>query len=128
MFYRFWDQEERNEFNGGDFLELQYCRLPVGTPVERIVDHTEFWRDDSLYVSGDEDALFYREYGDIFTGGTYANLKTGPMDWCGVNYYGPELTERIIEAILEKKPPKSTKVLLWLYEARRFNGFYILGV
>lgn len=130
MFYRFWDQAERQDFGGGDFLELQYCKLPAGTELKRIVavDSIVHWLEESLYIDGDETGPFFREYGDIFDGGVYANLKTGPLDWCGINYYDPALTERIIAAILEKKPPESTKVLLWLYEARNYNGFYILGV
>ncbi len=128
MFCRFRDQDERRAFGDGDFYELQFCRYPAGTPIKRIVDGAERWRDDSLYIPGDDMALFDREYGGIFTGGTYANLQTGPWDWCGINYYDPALTERIIAEVWERKPLESTKLLLWLYEARNCNGFYLLGV
>lgn len=129
MFYRFWDQDERRAFGGGDFYELQFCRLPAGTPIKQIVDvGVKHWRDDSLYIPGDDTALFDREYGEIFTGGTYNNLQTGPWDAYGINYYDPALTEKIIAEVLERKPLESTKLLLWLYEARRYNGFYLMGV
>ena len=129
MFYRFWGQDERRAFGGGDFYELQFCRLPAGTPIKRIVDvGVEHWRNDSLYVPGDDTALFDREYGEIFTGGACNNLQSGPWDWCGINYYDPGLTEKIIAEVLERKPRESTKLLLWLYEARGYNGFYLLGV
>lgn len=128
MFYRFRDQGERRAFGGGYFYELQFCRHPAGTPVRQIVNRVEYWRDDSLYVSGDDSELFDREYGGIFTGGTYANLQTGPWDWCGINYYVPALMEKIIADILEKKPAEHETLLKWLYEARSFNGFYLLGV
>lgn len=128
MFYRFRNQDERRAFGGGDFCELQFCRRPAGTPIKQIVDKVEFWRDDSLYIPGDDMELFDREYGGIFTGGTYNNLQTGPWDEYGINYYDPALTEKIIADILEKKPAEHETLLKWLYEARGCNGFYLLGV
>lgn len=69
-----------------------------------------------------------REFGGIFVGGVYGDLQTGPVDWCGINYYDPELTGRILAKILEEKHREHEKLVPWLRETEKYNGFYILGV
>lgn len=130
MFYTFSSLEERREFNGSDFFEIQFCRLPKKTEIEIIVavDSISHWLDDSLYVSGDDDNAFFEEYGCIFDGGFYNNLETGTIDPYGINYYGPNLIDTIIAKLLEIKPTDYEKLVEWLDTAKQYNGFYILGV
>ena len=65
-----------------------------------IVKDISFWKLDSLYID-DEDA-FYANYGSVFNRGLYSNLKTGPLDIFGINYYAPEQLDSIIEKLLDK--------------------------
>lgn len=128
MFLSFESQEERREYGGSDFLELQFCRLPVGTPVKEIVDidNIKDWKDDSLYVSDETD--FVKIYGSFFTGGVYNNLQTGAVDLCGINYYSPKQTEKMISQLLKEKPTDYKRLICWLKEALSYNGFYVLGI
>ena len=130
MFYSFATQEERRAFNGSDFLELQFCRMPPGTDIEVLVavDSITDWLNDSLYVSGDDMNAFWEIYSPIFTGGVYNNQETGPVDLYGINYYSPELTETIAARLRREKPSGCGKLLEWLTQAKQYNGFYILGV
>ena len=130
MFHSFGSQAERRAFGGGDFLELQLCRMPRGTKTAVLVavESITNWLDDSLYVSGDDMDAFWEEYSTILDGGVYNNLETGPMDLCGINYYSPSLTETILERLLARKPAGHEELLPWLRKAREYNGFYLLGV
>ena len=71
---------------------------------------------------------FIDNYGDVFNGGVYNNLKTGFIDICGINYYKSELIESFINLIKSKSLPEYEKIVLWLEEALQHNGFYILGI
>lgn len=129
LFHTFKNQEERREFGGSDFLELQFCQLKRGTGLKSIVetDNIDCWRDDSLYVYGDDWELFYKHYKIIFNNGVYPNLKRGEIDWSGINYFPPEQIEEMIKSVEEIKP-KDYKILLeWLNKAKDFNGVYVLG-
>lgn len=130
LFHTFSSQEERREFNGSDFFEIQFCRLPKKTEVEIIVavDSISHWLDDSLYVSGDDANAFIEEYDCIFDGGIYNNLETGTIDPYGINYYGSDLICTIIAKLLEIRPTDYEKLVEWLNTAKKYNGFYILGV
>lgn len=128
LFHRFNNQEERRAFGGSDFLELQFCQHKSGTSIKRIVNKFENWRNDSLYISGDDMDTFYSCYKDVFKNGTYNNLKSGDIDFFGINYYSPEKVDEMIKTIEEKKPKDYIIVLEWLNKAKEFNGIYILGV
>jgi len=130
LFHTFSSQEEREKFGGSFFFEIQFCRLPQKTKVKKIVavDSIEFWFDDSLYVSGDDQILFMQEYECVFNCGIYNNLKTGIVDLWGINYYGPELIHSIIVKLLEIRPLDYEKLVEWLNSAKKYNGFYILGI
>ncbi len=129
-FYTFNSQEERRSFGGSYFIEIQYCRSDKNSRLAEIisVDSFEPWKDDSLYIYGDDDNEFVSLFGDIFSGGTYSNGESGPVDMCGINYYSPEQTQLIIEKITEAKPLDYEQLLKWLKEAKVYNGFYILGL
>ncbi|MCM1089631.1 MAG: hypothetical protein NC413_02215 [Muribaculum sp.] len=129
LFHTFSSQEERRKFNGSDFIEIQFCRLPKKTEVEIIVavGSISHWLDDSLYVKG-EDNAFFEEYNDIFDSGIYNNLKTGIIDPYGINYYGPDLIDTIIAKLMEIRPTDYEKFVEWLNTAKKYNGFYILGI
>jgi len=128
MFHKFNSQEERRKQNGSAFIELQFCRLPWGTPIEKIVagDSIENWKNDSLYV--DDENLFYETYGRIFNGGIYNNLQSGVVDIYGINYYNATLTELIIQRVLSDKPLDYEVLVAWLKDAIKHNGFYVLGI
>lgn len=129
LFHIFNNQDERRTFGGSDFLELQFCQLKRGTSIKNIVsaDNIINWRDDSLYIYGDDYDVFYKNYKNIFNNGVYNNLKSGEIDWCGINYYTPEQVKVMIKA-LEKNKPKDYQVVSdWLNKAAEFNGVYILG-
>ena len=130
LFYTFSSQEKRRKFNGSDFFEIQFCRLPKGTAVKKIVaiDSIRDWFNDSLYVRGDDNNIFWKEYNDIFDCGIYNNLETGKMDLHGINYYEPNLINCIISKLMKIKPMDYEKLVEWLNTAKKYNGFYILGV
>lgn len=130
LFHSFHSQVERRAFGGSDFIEIQYCKLKRCTAIEEIVstDIVAFWEDDSLYVYGDDWTVFCDAYGEIITGGTYANLKSGYLDWCGLNYFTPEQTASIIKRIKDENPPEYQPLLSWLEKGTQYNGFYVLGL
>lgn len=129
-FYTFSSQTERRELGGSYFIELQYAALPpeAGLPALVSLDAYTHWRDDSLYVYGDDDNAFCAGYGSLFTGGAYANGRRGPVDLVGVNYYDPALTDRIRRALRERPLPDGETLLRWLESPRAARGFYVLGL
>lgn len=130
LFHSFHSQEERKTFGGSDFIELQYCRLPEGTSLRDIVsvDAIEHWKDNSLYIFGDDMDLFYQNYGDIITDGMYNNGNCGQMDLFGINFYNREQATEIIERLIEEKPPEYHILVRWLQTGKHHLGFYVLGV
>ena len=128
LFHSFSSQEERRAFGGGDFVELSYCPLPRGTDLKTILSDFSFWSNDSLYIRGDDMEAFCAAYGKIITGGRYGNLETGPLDWCGVNWFSPEQMACIMDKIREEKPKDFEPLLSWLEKGTEYNGFYVLGL
>lgn len=130
LFHSFNNQDERRAFGGSDFLELQFCKMKKGTNIKSIVLTRNIvdWCNDSLYVSGDDTDVFYKQYKDVFKNGIYNNLKSGDIDFFGINYYSPELVEEMIKTIEANKPEDYAVILAWLNKAKEFNGVYILGV
>lgn len=130
LFHSFNNQDERRVFGGSDFLELQFCKLKKGTSIRSIVSTRNIvdWCNDSLYVSGDDTDVFYKQYKNVFKNGVYNNLKSGDIDFFGINYYSPELVEEMIKTIEANKPEDYRIILAWLNKAKEFNGVYILGV
>ena len=128
LFQTFRSQAERRRQGGSCFVELQFCRMPPGTPVRRLVDVDSIrnWMDDSLYV--DDETVLYREYGRFFTGGVYNNLRRGPVDLYGINYYESAMIEPLMEQLRREQPPEYETLLGWLERAKDYNGFYILGI
>lgn len=109
---------------------MQYCKLNRYTTIEEIVsvNIVKHWEDDSLYICGDDWNIFCTAYGEIITNGTYNNLESGYLDWCGINYFSPEQAASIIKHIKEEKPPEHQTLLSWLEKAKQYNGFYVLGL
>ena len=130
LFYSFHSQLERREFGGADFIEIQYCRLAKGTSIRKIVsvDAISHWKDDSLYICGDDMERFYQHYGDIITGGIYNNGDCGPMNLWGINFYSRDQANNMIERLAEKKPPEYQILCRWLRAGEQYLGFYLLGV
>lgn len=130
LFHTFSSQEERRKYNGSDFFEIQFCKFPKGTALERIVavDGVRHWLPDSLYVSGNDAYIFLKEYGNIFDCGIYSNLGTGAIDPYGINYYEPGLICTRIAKLMEIRPMDHEKIAGWMNTAKKYNGFYILGV
>ena len=79
MFHIFNSQEERREYGGSAFIEIQFCRLPNDTSLSEIVavNSIKNWMNNSLYV--DDENEFYSEYSHIFDCGTYNNMKNGRL-------------------------------------------------
>lgn len=130
LFHMFSSHQERRNFGGSDFIELQYCKLPQGLKIKEIVsvDKITHWKNDSLYVSGDDVNLFYESYSNIITGGIYNNGKSGGMDLLGINYYSQEQAALIMERIEDEKTPEYEILLRWLKSGINYTGFYVLGL
>lgn len=127
LFLVFNSQEERKEYGGSAFIEMQFCKLPPKTKTKSIVASRNInnWQNDSLYIS--DENVFYQEYSQVFNCGIYSNLKTGTVDIFGVNYYAPSYIDPIIEKLHEKKPVDHESLMVWLNKAKQYNVFYILG-
>ncbi len=127
LFRTFRSQEERRRFGGSDFVELQYCSKEL-TALKDLVsaDNISHWRNDSLYVLGDDLELFLSLYGEIFQGGIHNDGMSGMLDTCGINYYSKDKTRLIAEKIAQCNSAERDVLLHWLENAN--NGFYVLGV
>ena len=128
LFLVFNSQEERRKYGGSAFIEMQFCKLPVGTKTKKIVAVRSInnWQNDSLYIH-DVD-VFYQEYSQVFNCGIYNNLKSGRIDIFGINYYAPSFIDSIIERLYDEKPVDYESLAGWLNKAKQYNGFYILGI
>lgn len=128
LFHKFGSQAERRAYGGSAFLEMQFCRMLADTDLKCLVsvDNIINWLDDSLYIS--DENLFYEQYSRIFDCGIYNNGKCGPVDVYGINYYGPELINVLIEQVRETQPVDWKVLVKWLEEAKAYNGFYVLGI
>lgn len=128
LFKSFKTQDERREYAGSALIEIQFCKLPEDTSIEEIVsvDAIEHWKNDSLYVV--DQNIFYQQYRNVLAEGIYNNLKTGPVDIYGINYYAPALIDDIIRKIRWKQLEDCQILADWLYNAKSCNGFYILGI
>ena len=126
MFLKFKSQDERSKYGGTCFIELQFCLLPSSSTLEDIMEKHVFWRDDSLYIHGD--SPIYSEYKDIFGAGTHYNLTEGLFDYYGITYYKNEQIDAIIDRACRIKPKGYELLTEWLEEAKKHNGFYILGL
>lgn len=128
LFHILNSQEERRNYGNSAFVEIQFCKLPVGTITDKLVavDSINNLQNDSLYI--DDENVFFQEYSSIFDCGTYSNLKCGTVDMYGINYYTPALTDSIIERLRMEKPADYEVLVEWLIKSRRYNGFYILGL
>ncbi len=127
MFLKFKSDEERINYGGSYFIEIQYCKYPEETPLEKLVsvDLINNFNVSSLYIYGDDDNEFFNQYKDIFNDGVYSNLECGIVDNYGINYYNQDKITAIIEKLQTQKP-KDYKILLeWLKSST--NGIYILG-
>ena len=130
LFHTFATGEERRKFGGSEFIEIQFCRLPQNTEIKNIVSVSgiSHWQNDSLYVHDDDQNLFLKEYKRIFDCGIYNNSETGTVDPFGINYYRPEQIGGMIGKLSEIKPEDWERLAEWLNSAKKYNGFYILGI
>jgi len=128
IFHTFNSSEQRRDFGGSAFIEMQFCKLPSKAAIDQIVAVSSItnWQDDSLYIHDIE--KFEEDYGNIFDCGIYNNLKNGIVDLYGINYYKPDMIKTIVTKILEDKPTDYEILLEWLSKAKSCNGFYILGI
>lgn len=130
MFHIFKSNDERSKIGGTGFIEIQYCKLKPGTTLrEKVaVESIEFRSADSLYVYCDDINEFIVNYREIFNCGIYNNMKNGPIDILGINYYSPSIINRLIKEVEVMKPMDYEILLNWLNKAYEFNGIYILGI
>lgn len=103
--------------------------MKEGTSLKKItsVNAIKFNQKDSLYMCLDDMQNFVRKFGDIFNC-VYNNLKTGPIDIYGINYLKKEDIPQIINSLNQKSIFGYERLLAWLEEAQKHNGFYILGI
>lgn len=129
LFHTFDTQEQRRNYGGSAFIEIQFCNMPKQATEKQLVAvrSIQHWKIDSLYVYMDDDNTFCQEYSCIFNCGMYNNLKTGPVDIYGINYYAPSLIETIIQKIDKERPVDCEVIIEWLMKSKLYNGFYILG-
>ncbi len=129
-FLTFNSQEERRKYGGTAFIEMQYCKMPSGTRIKKIVAirSIKYWQDDSLYVYLDDIDDFWQNYSQYFDSAVYNNLESGPVDLYGINYYAPEVIDLVIERIHSNRPTEYVELVDWLNRAKKYNGFYILGI
>ena len=131
LFRTFHSQKERREFGGSYFIEIQYCRLPPNAKIEELLSgehEMELWKNDSLYIYGDDDNVFFSNYEKVFSHGMYGNGKTGVVDLCGINYYSVEETQNILQKLQKEHLPDQEKLMCWLEKVKQYSGFYILGL
>ena len=130
LFHAFPSQEERRTYGGSDFMELQRCRQKQGTKLEELVSakSIEHWKNDSLYICGDDLTAFYEAYAAVFSNGYYGNGKQGLVDCCGINYYTPAQTKGLAARLKIEKPRDYQVLLNWLEDAEPYNGIYLLGL
>ena len=130
LFYSFSSQTERRESGGSNFIEFQCCKLKRGTSIKKIisVDHIEHWKNNSLYLSGDNMEEFLLLYSDIFNKAIYNNRKSGAVDLFGINSCPPELEKAIVKRLRERNSEDDRILTDWLMTADEHNGLYILGV
>lgn len=123
----FYTAEDRRRI-GGAFLEIQFCRLPRGSALKKIVavDSIKNRKSDSLYVPDENE--FCRIYDAILGHGCYNNLQSGPLDPYGINYYAPEAVGAIRSRLRSAQPEEYALFDAWLALAETCNGFYILGL
>jgi len=127
-FHIFHSWEEQQAVGTGAFIEIQFCKLPIGTETKEIVsvDSITNRKKDSLYIF--EENMFYKEYRSIFHHGIYNNMRCGTVDIYGINYYAPSLLDPMITQLQKQKPVDYKTLTEWLIKAKAFNGFYILGI
>ena len=130
MFYSFKNMKENILNCGAPFIELQYCKLKTKSKTKKIVsvNKIDFSKEDSLYLSINDTEKFDINYGNIICGVTYNNLKSGKVDWFGINYCSPQQLVDIIDKIEKYKPLDYEILLDWLKQGLNYNGFYILGI
>ncbi len=126
MFLKFQSQDDRRKYGGSCFIELQFCKVAVSEVMEDIFKHYDNWQNDSLYVHGD--SQFYTIYSSILGHGVYPNLKEGYFDPWGITYFKSCLIEEIIERAIQSKPVGYEVLVEWLNEAKKYNGFFVLGL
>lgn len=118
------------ERRGTYYFEFQYCTYdnPVknGKTDWRVIEH---WSEDSLLMNADDFDVFYpKYYKNVFDCALFPNGYTG-FDYCGVNYYDSEKTERILKQLETVIENEYYDIIPWLKEAvKRKKGFYILGL
>lgn len=71
---------------------------------------------------------FIDNYKEIFMEGVYNNLKSGPVDIYGTNYFYSSTTIGIQKLLILVKPSGYEMVAKWLELSKEYNGIYILGI
>lgn len=110
---------------GTCYLEFQYCKNNNPIKHKKInINAIEHWKEDSLLITDDN---FYKLYSGVFDCALLGNGEIG-FDFCGVNYYSKESTEKILQK-LKATDNKNEVLIIWLEKAiKEANGFYILGI
>lgn len=128
MLFHTFNANLEKEIISSNFVEIQFCKLPVTTKLKQIVkvNNINNLQNDSLYIKDID--TFFQQYSQIFNCGIYNNLKSGTVDLFGVNYYARDLVDVIIDNLHIKNPLDYETLTKWLTKAKEYNGFYILGI
>ncbi len=121
----------KNQLKGTCYLEFQICENP--NPVRNgktCLDKIQNWKEDSLYLdigNVEEYNKFYELYAIYFQNALFPNGQHG-FDPYGINYYSPEETVNIRQALQAEHLPELLNFLEDISMMQKFNGFYILGI
>lgn len=119
---------KNSERKGTCYFEFQFCKIKNPLHDGKTKDNVEFWMSDSLLLSDDDFDVFYDKYGEYFECAVFPNGKTG-FDYCGINYYSPEKTLEIYNALRSCIDKENGEFIDWLKtDLDLYNGFYILGL
>lgn len=120
MFHSFKSKNERRNYGGSAFIELQYCKLKTETNLNKIlaINSINDWQDDSLYVFFDDIDNFISNYNDLFQ----------DINCYVINYYSPNRLQEILTKIENEKPSDYAVLLEWLKQGLHYKGIYILGI
>lgn len=114
------------EKKGTGYFEFQYCKKDCS--IQKILKKGyDFWTEDSLFVSiSNEEKLLDNYY--KYLRETNTPDGTNKFNPYGVNYYTKEQTLSIINEIKKDKPENYERLVLWLENAVKLNGFFVLGI
>jgi len=127
IFINYYDMKN---IGGTAFLELSFCKLNPKVKVRKLtsISSIKSWNTDSLFIPIEMVNEFIDKYNEIFVEGVYNNLKVGPIDIYGINYFDSNTTIGILKRLLLAKPSGHEVLAKWLVQSKEYNGIYIRAI